>query len=134
MLEALISILIFSFGILGLVGLQAQSIRHINDAQYRGEAVYLANSYVAQMWADDPLVLGTKYGKGGNGYNALRAMTRSLPGAELDANAPEVTLAAGPSVSRTGVPSTLVTVSIFWQLPGEQDRHNYSTTAVVGGN
>ena len=64
LLEALIGILVFSFGVLGLVGLQAQSIRHINDAQYRAEAVYLAQSLVAKMWADDPAKLAANYQPG----------------------------------------------------------------------
>jgi len=131
MLEALIGILIFSFGILGLVGLQAVSIRHINDAQYRGEAVYLANSYVAQMWADNPAGLVGKYLKGGTSYDAFRELVKRLPGAEKNTNEPTVDIQPGPSVT-----STLVTVTVFWQLPGEPDsaRHNYSTTAVVGLN
>jgi type IV pilus assembly protein PilV len=34
LLEALIGILIFSLGILGIVGLQARAIRFTNDAEY----------------------------------------------------------------------------------------------------
>jgi type IV pilus assembly protein PilV len=57
LLEALIGVLIFSFGILGIVGLQAQSLRHTGDAEYRAEATYFANSLISQMWTDDPAVL-----------------------------------------------------------------------------
>ena len=52
MLEALISILIFSMGILGIVGLQANSIKMSTDAKYRSQASLLANQYLAAMWAD----------------------------------------------------------------------------------
>ena len=61
LLEALIGILIFSFGILGIVGLQAQAIRVTNDAEMRAEAIYLANSLISKMWTDDPGVLKAKY-------------------------------------------------------------------------
>src|SRR5665811_2244945 len=67
LLEALIGILIFSLGILGIVGLQAQAIRSTNDAEYRAEAVYLANSLVSQMWADDRNTLKAKYDSVVNG-------------------------------------------------------------------
>jgi len=131
MLEALIGILVFSFGVLGLVGLQAQSIRHINDAQYRGEAVYLAHSLVARMWADDPATLAAKYQPGGAGYVAFRELVKSLPNGALAANDPQVVVAAGPAIN-----SSLVTVTVFWIPPGGNvaDQHNYTTQAVVGLN
>lgn len=131
-LEALIGILIFSFGVLGIVGLQARSIRHVNDAQYRGEAVYLASSVVAKMWGDDPAALAVKYQSGGAGYDAFREMVKVLPGAADNANAPVIMVNPGPAVG-----TSLVTVTVFWLLPGEdqtKQQHNYSTTAVVGLN
>ncbi len=50
LLEALISILIFSVGILGIVGLQASSIKMSSDAKYRSDASLLANEYLGSMW------------------------------------------------------------------------------------
>ena len=50
LLEALIAILIFSFGVLGLIGLLGSSIRITNDARYRSEAANLANAMIAEMW------------------------------------------------------------------------------------
>lgn len=52
LLEALIAILIFSMGILALIGLQAQSIRNSSEAKYRADASFLANQVVGYMWAD----------------------------------------------------------------------------------
>lgn len=54
LLEALVAILIFSFGILAIMGLQANAIGNVRDAKYRSDAAYLANQIVALMWADDP--------------------------------------------------------------------------------
>lgn len=52
LLEALIGILIFSIGILALVAMQARSVNVLADAQYRIEAVNLANRVLAQMWVN----------------------------------------------------------------------------------
>lgn len=131
MLEAMIGILVFSFGVLGLVGLQAQSIRHVNDAQFRGEAVYLAQSLLSKMWADDPQTLAAKYQAGGAAYNQFKEMVKSLPGGADPVNAPNVVVAPGPS---TG--SSRVTITVFWINPGEtvNEQHNYTMQAVVGLN
>ena len=43
LIEALIGILIFSIGILALIGMQAAAIRNTADARYRSEASFLAN-------------------------------------------------------------------------------------------
>src|SRR3984893_9250144 len=61
LLEALIGILIFSLGVLGIVGLQARAIRFTNDAEFRAEAMYLASSLISQMWTDNRALLKTKY-------------------------------------------------------------------------
>ena len=135
MLEALIAILIFSFGILGIVALQAQSIRHVNDAQYRGEAIFLANALIAQMWSSDTSTLAADYDSGGSGtgYTTFRDLVQrvpeGLPGAAISGNAPVVTVTPGPSAG-----SSNVVVTVFWQLPGETGRHNYQATAVIGRN
>ena len=50
LLEALIGILIFTIGVLGLIGLQASTISAAADAQYRGEAAQLAEQILSQVW------------------------------------------------------------------------------------
>jgi type IV pilus assembly protein PilV len=136
LLEVLIAVMVFSIGILGIVGLQAASIRHVNDAQYRGEAIFLANALVSQMWADDrtattPAYLDATYGDSGSGtgYAAFKEMVKRLPGTELSGNAPAIKVAPGPTPT-----SSVVTVTVFWQLPGEPSAHNFSTSAVIGRN
>lgn len=53
LLEALIAILIFSLGILGVVGLQASALSVSRDAHYRADAALLANELVGSMFASD---------------------------------------------------------------------------------
>jgi type IV pilus assembly protein PilV len=138
LLEALVGIAIMSFGILGIVGLQAQSIRWVNDAQYRAEAMYHANAVISRMWADNPANLATDYAKANNGigYKALREAVKTLPHADETTYAPDITVAAGPSND-----SSVVTVTVRWRLPGETKGgydgaggSQYITSAVIGSN
>lgn len=52
LLETLVGILIFAFGIVGLVGLQVAMTRAQGSAKYRADAVYLGSELVGRMWAD----------------------------------------------------------------------------------
>ena len=132
-LEALVGVLIFAFGILGLVGLQAQAIRNTNDLQYRGDAIQIANAAMGRMWTMDRTQLKTSYegdkGTGGEGYTTLAEAAERLPGNNLDANKPTVTVEAGPTAT-----SSLVTVTVRWQLPGESTPHQYVGSVMVGQN
>ena len=133
LLEALVGVLIFAFGILGLVGLQAQAIRNTNDLQYRGEAIQIANAAMGRMWTMDRTQLKTSYegdkGTGGEGYTTLAEAAERLPGNNLDANKPTVTVEAEPTAT-----SSLVTVTVQWQLPGESTPHQYVGSVMVGQN
>jgi type IV pilus assembly protein PilV len=132
LLEALIGILIFSLGILGIVGLQARAIRFTNDAELRAEAMYLANSLISQMWTDNRALLKPKYDwtLGGAGYTAFKAkVTTSLPGA----TDPVVIVDGPPPLPQANsATSNVVQVQVFWQLPGDPVPHNYTTTGVIG--
>src|SRR6185295_6818007 len=65
LLEALIAILIFSFGILGLIGLLGSSIRITNDARYRTEAANIASAMIADMWTMTSAQMDTQFGPSG---------------------------------------------------------------------
>jgi type IV pilus assembly protein PilV len=142
LLEALIGILIFSLGILGIVGLQAQAIRFTNDSEYRAEAVYLANSLISQMWTDDRTLLKNKYDStiAGTEYVNFRAkVVAALGGATVPD--PDVLVDTALGVDGiTAMPaapsntSSVVQVRIQWQLPGDTIMHNYTTTGVIGQN
>ena len=137
LLEALIGILVFSFGILGIVGLQAQAIRFTNDSEFRAEAVYLANSLISQMWTDDRAALKANYDStvGGPKYVTFKNLVSTrFQGADvLDPVVKVDTADLPPAPSKT---SSVVQVQISWRLPGEPASvtHNYTTTGVVGQN
>ena len=50
-LEALVAILIFSIGILSLIGMQATAINTVADSKDRSTAGFLANQIVGTIWA-----------------------------------------------------------------------------------
>jgi type IV pilus assembly protein PilV len=126
LLEALIAVLIFSFGVLGLVGLQAAMIAGAADAKYRTEAGFFVNRLLGEMAAADrssTSALAT-FATGGVSYTAWYADIKNanaangllgLPGAA--ANPATVAIAAGP-LNNSGLPTSYdITVSVFWKSP-----------------
>jgi len=146
LLEALIGILIFTLGVLGLMALQARAIGYTSDTQYRGEAAYLANSYISKMWADSRANLLARYDNPGEAeYDAFALAVGRLPGA----TPPTVTITQPPAggmldagVGTVGMSlndnSSLVTIVINWEQPasdkGPPVTHNYTVTSVIGVN
>ncbi|MEP7063818.1 MAG: pilus assembly protein PilV [Betaproteobacteria bacterium] len=142
LLEALIAILIVSFGILGIVGLQARSLKAVGDAQYRGEAAYYAETLAGRMWAHDPTDVKVYFGTSGTGFTTwsdqVTAAGTGLPGAAVI----PPTIAFSDLNSANGV---MAVISIWWQNPGDEKEcggdtsdvncyHKYVTSAVVGSN
>lgn len=128
LLEALIALLIFSMGILALVGLQAISIKNSSDAKYRSEAAFLANQVIARMWVSDKTNLAGLYNTGGAEYlnwrTEVQDASRGLPGSI--ANPPTIVIdnTPGPNFNRA-------TVTVFWQTPGDPTPHRYVTVAQI---
>lgn len=133
MLEALIAILIVALGVLGSVGLVARSMQDIDDAKFRGEAAYLANSLIGQMWLDDrtTTALDAKFGdaSAGTGYLDFKTLVQQrMP----HASDPEVSVAAGPTAT-----SSIVIVHLQWRPPGDKPTdpfHHHWAYATIGAN
>jgi type IV pilus assembly protein PilV len=122
LLEALIAILIFAFGVLGLIGLLASSIRVTNDARYRAEAANLANGMVADMWTTTAANIDS--------FNTTRLPTwTSKVAALLPGGIP--TVAVTPGITSE---SRAVVVTISWQMPGDPVQHQQVMTAQIGKN
>ena len=144
LLEALIGILIFALGVLGIVGLQATSLKSTSDAGLRAEAVFAANQLLGQMWTDSPANLPT-YGSvlAGQPYIDFANQLKSAQGGAYAVD-PTVLIdnfTGGVAPSRT---SNSVTIQIFWRsdtataadvCPGTAiPCHSYTTSGVVGFN
>jgi type IV pilus assembly protein PilV len=124
LLEALIGILIFSVGILALVGMQALAIRHMADARYRSEASFLANEIIGRMWVNKGNLAAYTFPGTGSPPAAIEnwvaSIQSTLPGVTAATNLPIIDL----SGSR-------VTVTVRWQLPGATDGHQHITVAYI---
>ncbi len=126
LLEALIGILIFSVGILALVGMQAVAIRHMSDAKHRSDAAFYANEIIGKMWVNRAN-LGA-YAYAGSGAppavidDWVDSVRSGMPGVTAAVNLPTIAVAG-----------TTVTVTVYWQLPGSSDRHNHVIMAYIDG-
>lgn len=110
LLESLIAILIFSMGILSLVGLQAAMIQNTADARYRAEASFIAQQRLGEMWTDPGNL--ANYVEDGTDISHL------LPQGKRTVEVPA-----------TGE----VNVTITWQPPGQDHENRFSTNARISG-
>jgi type IV pilus assembly protein PilV len=109
LIEVMVAILIFSVGVLALVGLQASMIKNTAESKYRSEASYIAQSRIARIWAD-----------------AANAATY------VEASTPITNLLPNGTRTTTQPVTGQFTVTVTWQAPGET-QHQFSTTAMVTG-
>ena len=127
LLEALVGILIFSIGILALMGLQAQSIRNTVEAKYRNEAAYLASQVIGQMWVDRTNLADYDTTAGAS---AQMIAWRNQVAATL----PRVTV-GGANTPTIDVVGNQATVTVFWQMPGADSvQRQFSVVAQINGS
>jgi type IV pilus assembly protein PilV len=124
LLEAMIAIVIFSMGILALVGLQAAMLQNTTDSKFRADASYIAQQRLGVMWADPANAVA--YVETNTNISSL------LPGGKR-------------TVTQTAPGSTQFTVTVGWTAPGETavatavapcfmlTAHCFTTTANIAG-
>lgn len=131
LLEALIGILIFSLGILALVGMQATALRASTDARDRTEASNLAAQVVGELWLDRANLASYAYDGSGTPPAALAnwvtQVENSLPGAAN--NHPTITIGFSPTLPASV--GTEVEVVVFWQNPSDPNLHQFAMTAYI---
>jgi len=109
LLEGLIAILIFSLGVLAIVGLQASSMKAVSQAKSRVDASLIAHQRVSSVWLD---------------------MANIANYAEVDTAVADL-----PSGKRTtAVVGDRVTVTVTWQMPGDSTTHSFVTVARINTN
>jgi type IV pilus assembly protein PilV len=57
LLEVLVALLVFSIGVLGMVGLQARAVQFSVDAEDRSKAAVIANEVITWMWSQKTLTV-----------------------------------------------------------------------------
>lgn len=120
LIEAMVGLLIFSFGVLGLIGLQASMTKAQTGAKFRADAANLTNELLGVMWSDAPanVVNYSSANCTGNPrcVDWLAKVDKQLPAAQTTV---AVTAATGQ-----------VDITIRWTQPGEGE-HRYQLTSAV---
>jgi type IV pilus assembly protein PilV len=142
LIDAMVAILIFSIGILGMVALQASAVEMTGASNYRINAAMLTDHVIAQMWASDLSSLSANFqgsgGKGGTGYTswfndldctATGHVTNCLPG--VQANPPSISIVQ-QSLSSSSNTQYQVTVTVYWKAPSDSSVHKYVSVTAIG--
>lgn len=97
LIEAMVALVIFSMGVLALVGLQSAMIKNSSDNRYRAQAQLIAQTHIANMMAF-----------GGDAANYINQIDRN----QIRTQLPNGTL------TFSALTNTMVTVTVGWQSPG----------------
>jgi len=107
LIEVLVSVLLFSLGILGLIGLQTRAISLSIDAEDRNRAALIANDIAAAMWTTRTVSIDA---------TAWNTRARNLPAGGL----PDANVTITPDAA-----NNTADILITWRPPqrvtGEQD-------------
>ena len=124
MIDALVAMLIFSLGVLALVGMQGTMIRAQTDSKARADAAYLASEVVGKMWSD--LLNIANY----NGTSCAQ-QTRCKEWQDKVASV----LPSGAGTISIDTATNDVTITLTWRST-DQTSHQYvtrTTIAAAGG-
>ncbi|MDA8093814.1 MAG: type IV pilus modification protein PilV [Betaproteobacteria bacterium] len=147
LVEVMVALVIFSFGLLGLVGLQGTMIKNATDAKYRSDAADLADQIIGTMWADQSNVSQYAYNSSSpaptcstttpsyatscsglspacNVANWICEVNSSLHGSLAGQT---IQIANGPNAN-----SQQVTVTVQWPGSGTAT-HEFTETTDIGG-
>ena len=122
LLEGLIAILIFSMGILALMGLQAASIANTGEAKFRADAAFLANKVISRMWVTNPANRVADFSPAGTQFLAWKTEVGDQYTGVPGGIAPTVTFTA-PRPNTTNV-----VVTVMWRSPNQpasSPQHSY---------
>jgi len=100
LIEALVAVLIFSFGVLGLIGLEASAINFSVDAENRTRATELANDVASAIWLNNL-----------NGAVSITALQTACTTTTSSVYLPSCVIAAPVLVSAT---TNTWTITITW--------------------
>ena len=112
MIEVLVVIVLFSFGLIGMVGLQAKAVQTSVSAEDSSRAALLANDMASAMWAANTVTLPSADISTWN-TRVADPSSRGLPN-----GAGTVTVSAG-----------VATITVTWRAPHEPagTLHTYTT-------
>ncbi|MBL8435527.1 hypothetical protein [Thauera aminoaromatica] len=113
LLEALVALLIFSLGLLGMIGFQAASTKIATDSRFRTEAAMLADELLAKMTASDVSKVETEFAYPNGPKFKAWLNDRVIAAARL----PNAVVT--PTFTKSATTSTLlVSLVVEWEMPG----------------
>lgn len=142
LIEALVAVVVFSFGLLALISMQAAAVRSTTDAKYRADASFLANQIIGQMWG----VANANLNNFANGVATTAANAVTCPSGGAAATAPEATAWLGavsgtlPGADNNRQQITVdmatgqVMVRVCWQDRTAGGYHNHLAIAQINKN
>lgn len=109
MVEVLVSVVLLSISVLGLVRVLGNAVQDSGEIEYRSVAATLADESIGRMWIDR---------------------------ANLAAHAiKDEAIKQLPNGKRTiAVNGNVVTVVVSWQAPGNGTAHQHQVSATIAGN
>lgn len=136
LIEALVAILIFSIGILAVVGMQGVAIKDVTSAKYRSEAAFLAQELLAQMWTDNGNIGAYAYTGTGTAPQKIKAWVDKVQSKLPDgANQPPIITLSNQVPNAVTPTGATVQIIVRWRLPEEVTQglpaHNHTVTAYV---
>lgn len=119
LIEVLVSMLIFAFGVLGMVAMQARATQVSYDGEDRMRASLMANEIIAAMWeAGSVTAVTSNSALVTNWANRVKTPTVSgLPNGTGAISAPDA--------------NGVVTITITWQPPSRPTTSQYVTKLVI---
>lgn len=121
LIEVMVSILIFTIGVLALVGLQGSLSQAQSTAKVRADATFLANELVGTMWSDMSNL--SKYTTANCGSHPRCKEWQDKVAAGLPSGVGEIEIDNASEVS----------ITVKWTPPDGSGEHTYRTyTNLVG--
>jgi type IV pilus assembly protein PilV len=121
LIEVLVAMTIFAFGILGMLGMQARAIAYSSDAKYRTDATLLTDALINDIWVNRANIANYAYTGSGTAPAVMQPWLT-----EVQSTLPK----GGASVT---VNATQVTVSVTWQPPNDASgaQHQHTEIATI---
>lgn len=140
LLEGLFAILIFSMGVLAMLGMHVNAINSVSEAKFRSDAAFLADQLIGELWIANPANLGNyAYSGSGSPNNAVKPwvdqVKATLPGASgFPPIVTVVTSTLFTNLAGNPVNQYTVTVTIRYRPPKITNTRQHVATAVISGN
>jgi type IV pilus assembly protein PilV len=137
LLEALIAIVIFSIGLLGLLSLQANATTSSRAAEYRSEAIVLANEIIGTMWIDATNLAA--YAHNGSGTSRCAPTVAASSNANVTRWLGEFTTAGSvrflpgstSEAQQISISGRVVTVTLCWRDASDNEWRSFVATAEI---